>query len=105
MNPALRIAIIGSGAVGSYYGGRLAEAGHNVHFLMRRDYLAVRQSGLTVSSPDGDFILTQPLVFQTSPEIGPVDWVICALKTTSIEDARTLIGPCMGEKTRILALM
>jgi 2-dehydropantoate 2-reductase len=86
-----RIAIIGSGAVGSYYGGRLAEAGHSVHFLMRRDYQAVRQRGLVVTSPDGDFVLPRPLVFQTSADIGPVDWVICALKTTSIEDARSLI--------------
>jgi 2-dehydropantoate 2-reductase len=105
MSRPQRIAIIGSGAVGSYYGGRLAEAGHDVSFLMRRDYLAVRKGGLIVTSPDGNFILARPQVFQTSLEIGPADWVLCALKTTSIEEARALIQPCLGEKTRIMALM
>ena len=76
-----RIAIIGAGAVGSYYGARLAEAGHDVSFLLRRDYAAVRNGGLRITSPDGDFILPAPNVAQRSEEIGPVDWVICALKS------------------------
>jgi len=105
MNKVHTIAIIGSGAVGCYYGGRLAEAGHDVNFLMRRDYNAVRTGGLNVTSPDGDFTLTNPKVYQNSEEIGPVDWVICALKATSIEDARELIRPCVSVNTRILVLM
>jgi len=105
MNERQTIAVIGSGAVGSYYGGRLAESGHDVHFLVRRDYHAVTASGLKVTSPDGDFILTHPGVAQTSTEIGPVDWVICALKATSITDARKLIEPCIKATTRILVLM
>ena len=56
------IAVIGAGAVGGYYGGRLAEAGHDVRFLVRRDYHAVTASGLNVTSPDGDFLLTHPSV-------------------------------------------
>ncbi|RPJ62821.1 MAG: 2-dehydropantoate 2-reductase, partial [Dehalococcoidia bacterium] len=100
-----KIAVIGSGAVGSYYGGRLAEAGHDVHFLVRRDYHAVRSSGLNVASPDGNFILTQPKVANTSAEIGPVDWVICALKSSSIDEAQHLVRPCIGPQTRILVLM
>ncbi|TAJ21581.1 MAG: 2-dehydropantoate 2-reductase, partial [Dehalococcoidia bacterium] len=52
-----RVAIIGSGAVGCYYGARLAEAGHEVHFLMRRDYEAVASGGLHVVSKDGDIHL------------------------------------------------
>ncbi len=100
-----RVAVIGAGAVGGYYGGRLAEAGHDVRFLMRRDYHAVRTSGLKVTSPDGDFTLTTPKVTLRSDEIGPVEWVICALKATSIEDARELMQPCMATNTRILVLM
>lgn len=99
------VAVIGAGAVGSYYGARLAQAGHEVHFVMRRDYEAVREHGLIVYSKDGDFRLDAPLVHQESTEVGPVDWVLCALKSTAIEEARTLIEPCVGDGTRILLLM
>ena len=99
------IAVIGAGAVGSYYGARLAEAGHDVKFLMRRDYQAVRMNGLKVTSPDGDFTLTNPRIFVNSDQIGPVDWVICALKTTSVEEARELVQPCVTASTRVLVLM
>ena len=97
--------MIGAGAVGSYYGGRLAEAGHDVRFLVRRDYHAVRSSGLNVTSPDGDFLLEHPLVARDSAEIGTADWVICALKSTSIHAAHKLVQPCVRADTRILALM
>jgi len=100
-----RVAIVGSGAVGSYYGARLAQAGHEVHFVMRRDFDAVRERGLTVRSKDGDFHLDAPLVHLAADEVGPVDWVLCALKSTAIEDARGLIAPCLGPDTRILLLM
>ncbi|MCX6007910.1 MAG: 2-dehydropantoate 2-reductase, partial [Chloroflexi bacterium] len=105
MHKQKSIAIIGSGAVGSYYGGRLAEAGHAVHFLVRRDYHVVRASGLNVTSPDGNFALTHPTVAKDSTEIGPVDWVVCALKSTSIADAQQLVAPCIGPHTRVLVLM
>ena len=105
MHPSQSVAIIGSGAVGSYYGGRLAEAGYDVRFLVRRDYHAVSASGLTVTSPDGDFKLDRPSVYKDGAEIGRVDWVICALKATSIADARKLILPCIGSETRIIVLM
>lgn len=99
------IAVIGSGAVGGYYGALLARAGHDVRFLMRRDLEAVRASGLEVRSPRGDFLLKQPRVFANSDEIGPVEWVICSLKATALEEARALVAPCVGPETRILALM
>ena len=100
-----RVAVIGSGAVGSYYGARLAQAGHDVHFLMRRDYQAVATGGLHCTSPQGDFALTSPAIARTPQEIGPVDWVVCALKSTSIEAVPDLVGPCVGPHTRILMLM
>ena len=100
-----RIAVIGAGAVGSYYGARLAQAGHEVHFVLRRDYDAVASGGLTVRSKDGDFRLEHPLVHRTPEEIGPVDWVLVGLKATAIEDARPLIAPLIGDGTRILLLM
>ena len=103
-NP-LSIAIIGSGPVGGCYGARLAEAGHNVQFLMRRDYNAVKTAGLTIFSPDGDLHVQEPQIVTRSNDIGPFDWVICALKATSINDAPALITPCIDENTNILVLM
>ena len=100
-----RIAVIGSGALGTYYGARLAEAGHDVHFLMRRDYHAIRSGGLHVTSPEGDLTLTHPNIYRSSTEIGPVDWIICALKSTSIDEAQKLLAPCIDKNTRILVLM
>ncbi len=100
-----RVAVVGSGAVGCYYGARLAEAGHDVHFLMRRDYEAVRASGLRIESKDGDLHLEHPHVARDAAGIGVADWVICALKATAIEEARALVEPCIGPSTRILVLM
>ena len=99
------IAVIGAGAVGGYYGARLAQSGHDVRFLMRKDLAAVREHGLRVFSKDGDFELPAVLAFASPEEIGPVDWVICSLKATAIEDARRLVSPCVGLRTRIVALM
>ena len=100
-----RVAVIGAGAVGSYYGARLAEAGHEVHFLLRSDYEAVAANGLHVESIDGDIDLERPLIARSSDAIGHVDWVVCALKATALERARELVAPCVGPETRILALM
>ncbi|MQA00075.1 MAG: 2-dehydropantoate 2-reductase [Dehalococcoidia bacterium] len=100
-----RVAIIGAGAVGCYYGARLAEAGHEVHFVLRREYDAVAARGLHVHSKDGDFHLARPLIARSAAEVGPVDWVLCALKATALEEARELLAPCVGSGTRVLALM
>ncbi len=98
------IAVIGAGAVGCFYGARLARAGHRVSFLMRSDYETVRREGLTVRSIWGDFHL-QAEVYNRAEEIGPVDLVICALKTTVLDQAQPLLAPVVGPATRILALM
>jgi 2-dehydropantoate 2-reductase len=99
------IAVIGSGAVGGYYGGRLAQHGHDVRFLLRTGLAAVRERGLQVFSKDGDFHLREVAAFATPGEIGPVDWVVCSLKATAIDEARHLVDPCIGPHTRIVALM
>lgn len=99
------IAVIGSGAVGGYYGARLAQAGHDVRFLLRSDLEAVRERGLQVFSPDGDFYLPAPTVAASPVELGCVDWVICSLKATALEQARELVAPCLGPNTRVVALM
>lgn len=105
-NPRVtRIAVVGAGAVGGYYGARLAQAGHDVRFLLRRDLDAVRANGLQIFSPDGDFHLTDVNVAASPAELGVVDWVICSLKTTALGAARALVAPSIGPNTRILALM
>ena len=100
----MRIAVIGSGAVGCLYGARLAQSGHDVRFLMRRDLEAVRANGLTIKSCDGDFHIAAQ-AFGSSAEIGEVDLVLCALKATSMDVAESLIRPCVGPETGIVAMI
>ncbi len=99
------VAVIGAGAVGSYYGARLAQAGHDVRFLLRRDYEAVAERGLRIESHHGDFVLERPTIARDPSAIGPVDWVLCGLKTTSFDDAPALIRPCLGPGTSVLAIV
>lgn len=100
-----KVAVIGAGAVGLYYGARLAQAGGEVHFLARRDFDALKSGKLKVESRDGDFSIEKPLVHSSSAEIGPADWVICALKATAADAARELIKPVTDGGTRLLVLM
>lgn len=100
----MRIAIIGSGAVGCFYGARLAQCGHEVRFLMRRDLEAVRQRGLEIHSCDGNFRI-DAMAFGDPAEIGEVDLVLCALKATAIDAAPGLIRPCVGKSTRIVVMI
>lgn len=97
-------AIIGAGAVGSYYGGRLAQAGHDVRFLLRSDYDLVKAKGLRVQSIDGDFVLPKVTCARTSAEIGPVDVVIVAWKATSNGLFKEVISPLLHKETIIVTL-
>lgn len=101
-----KIAVVGSGAIGCYYGARLARAGENVHFLMRGDLAAVRKRGLTVTIPDGQFHLdpAQLHTAATSEEIGPCDLVLVALKTTANAAFRDLITPLLHDGTALVTL-
>lgn len=99
-----KFAVIGAGAVGSYYGGRLAEAGFEVSFLLRSDYQVVREKGLRVSSVAGDFFLSEVQVAKTSEEIGPVDVVIVAWKTTANAQFEKILRPLVRKNTVILTL-
>ena len=103
-----QVAVVGAGAVGSYFGMRLAEAGHDVRFLMRRDYDAVKSGGLHLTSHLGDLSLDAPTVERTPENLaahGPVDWVLVGLKATAIPDIPKLLGPLLSHDTRVLAIM
>ena len=99
----MKIAVVGCGAVGSYYGAKLAQAGQEVHFLLRTDYEAVRRQGVMIRSPEGDFQV-QPQCAQRPEEIGPVDLVLIGLKTTANEAFAKLLPPLVGASTAVITL-
>lgn len=101
-----KIAIVGAGAVGGYYGARLAQHGHDVHFLLRGDYEAVKRNGLVVESCDGDFALSPETVrVYNDPRAMPTaDLVVVTLKSTANDQFESLISPLLREGTEILTL-
>ncbi len=104
MNAAPKtIAIVGAGALGSYYGAKLARQGVEVRFLMRADLEAVRRDGLTVREKGEEWHLPVQ-AFGSTEEIGPVDLVVIGLKTTANGDLERLIPPLLHEKTLLLTL-
>ena len=100
----MRIAIVGAGALGLYYGSMLQRSGEEVHFLLRRDFEAIRQSGLQVYSINGDFHLDRVAAHQRPESIGPVDLVLVGLKTFANAAMTGLIEPLLAEDTAILTL-
>jgi 2-dehydropantoate 2-reductase len=99
-----RIAVVGSGAVGGYYGGMLVQGGHDVHFLMRSDLQAVRERGLTILTKGQEVRLPKVNAAGSTEEIGPVDLVLIALKTTANAELRHLLSPLLGPDTTLLTL-
>ncbi len=101
---APRVAIVGAGAVGAYYGAKLAKAGVDVHFLFRSNLEHVRRHGIQIRSHDGDFHLPQVQAHGATKEIGPCDWVVIALKATANSILPQLLPPLLKADTRILTL-
>jgi 2-dehydropantoate 2-reductase len=89
--------------VGSFYGAKLARAGHEVHFLLRSDYEVVRRQGVFIHSPEGDFQV-QPQCARRGEEIGPAELVLIGLKTTANEQFAKLLPPLVGSGTTVLTL-
>lgn len=100
----MKYAIIGTGAVGGYYGGRLAHAGNEVHFLLHSDYDYVREHGLQVDSCDGSFHLDAPNIYHTTADMPKVDVVIVALKTTRNHMLKELLPPLLHPETLVLLI-
>jgi 2-dehydropantoate 2-reductase len=101
---SMKIAIVGSGALGLYYGALLQRGGHEVHFLLRKDYDAIMGSGLRVHSINGDFYLPSISGHNTSDTIGKVDLVVVGVKTLANSGLFDLIKPMIGADTQILTL-
>lgn len=102
----MRIAIFGAGGVGGYFGGRLAQSGHEVVFIARGEHLrALRSRGLRVDSVKGDFILPTVAASDRPAEVGAVDVVILAVKTWQVQQAAQAMRPLVGDDTVVLPLM
>jgi 2-dehydropantoate 2-reductase len=100
-----KIAIVGPGAIGSYYGVRLAQSGQDVHFLMRSDLDAVRKSGrIRVQVPAGEIVVEAPKVYGAPEDIGPCDLVVIALKTTANGVFEKLVRPLLHKDTVLVTL-
>ncbi len=102
--PKFRIAIVGGGAIGLYYGGKLAQFGRDVHFLLRADYEVVRKKGLRLRSKTENIHVAKVNAYRSTAEIGVCDLVIVAVKTTANPELPALLAPLLGEKTIILTL-
>lgn len=98
----MKIAILGAGALGCYYGASLAEAGHDVTFIMRSAYDTVAEQGLHIHSIFGDIHLPRPHIARTPQECGPADLVIVCWKTTCNPLLAEALPPLLHEGTRVL---
>jgi len=99
----VKIAVVGCGAVGSYYGACLTRAGADVHFLLRSDYEAVRTHGVRIHSVHGDFV-AHPRAARHPDEIGPCDAVLIGLKTTANDQFGALLPALTGPDTMLVTL-
>ena len=100
----MKIAIIGSGALGLYYGALLQRSGQDVHFLLRRDFEAITTHGLKVYSINGDFELPKVHGYRRPEEIGEADLVLVGIKTFANDSYAELVRPLLGRDTAILTL-
>jgi 2-dehydropantoate 2-reductase len=100
------IAVIGAGAVGGYYGSRLAQHGHNVHLLTRADCNHIRRNGINIHSHDGDFSLTPDQIhaYDDPRQMPKADLILITLKTTANDYLHDLVAPILKPDTIILTL-
>lgn len=102
---SMRIGVMAAGAVGGYFGGRLAAAGHEVVFFARGANLAaLRRNGLKIESVKGDLTLPRVDVTDDPKTVAPVDIVLFAVKLWDSENAGELIRPIVGPGTRVITL-
>lgn len=101
----MRIVVFGSGGVGGYFGGRLAQAGEDVWFIARGAHLAaLRERGLRVSSIAGDFTVNPVRATNDPATAGPADVVILAVKAWQVPEAARAMRPLIGPETFVVPL-
>ena len=102
----MRIAVVGVGGVGGYFGGRLAQAGADVIFIARGDNLAaLREQGLRIESIIGDAFVAPVQATDDPAQAGPVDMVLVATKTWQLDEAIDLMRPLIGPETGVVPLL
>ncbi len=101
----MRIAVFGTGGVGGYFGGRLAQAGEEVVFIARGAHLqAICEQGLRVDSLKGDFTIHPAQATSDPGEIGRVDYVLVGVKAWQVPEAARALAPLVGEGTAVIPL-
>jgi 2-dehydropantoate 2-reductase len=102
----MKIAIVGLGAVGGYFGGKLAQSKHDIIFIARGKHLeAIRENGLYIETEEGDFVARPSLATDNPAAAGTVDLVLLATKTWQIHEAAEQMKAMVGENTLILPLL
>ena len=105
MNPSPRIGIIGSGAIGGFYGLMLARAGFDVHFLLRSEFAAVASQGLQVNSAvHGNLHLDNVQAYQSAADMPPCDWLLIGAKTTSNAELAPLISQAAAPGAKVVLM-
>jgi len=101
----MRIAVVGAGGVGGYFGGRLAQAGHDVTFIARGQHMeAMLRDGLRVESINGDFSVFPVQATDDPQHVGAVDLVVIGVKAWQIPETAARLGPMLGPQTLVLPL-
>lgn len=100
----MKYAVVGTGAIGGYYGAKLAHAGMDVHFLIHRDFNYVASHGLKVNSPDGSFLLAPINAYRDTKEMPRCDVVLVCLKSVNNYLLPTLLPPILKANTLIILM-
>ena len=100
----MRYAVVGAGAIGGYYGAKLAYSGQEVHFLLHSDYQYVKERGFQVDSCDGSFHLPQVNVYQHAEDMPQCDVVIVGLKTINNHLLPQLLPPLLHQRTAVVLI-
>ena len=100
----MRYGIIGTGAIGGYYGARLAQSGQEVHFLLRSDYDYVKEHGLQVDSCNGSFHLDNPHIYNNSSDMPVCQVVLVCLKSINNQKLKELLPPLLDKDTLVVLI-
>lgn len=102
----MRVLIVGAGAIGGYFGGRMLQAGRDITFLVRpRRASELAAVGLVIKSPNGDVTLKNPPVVQADTIKDKFDAVLLSCKAYDLDDAIKSFAPAVGERTTIIPLL
>jgi 2-dehydropantoate 2-reductase len=102
----MRVLIVGAGAIGGYFGGRMLQAGRDITFLVRpRRASELAAVGLVIKSPNGDVTLKNPPVVQADTIKDKFDAVLLSCKAHDLDDAIKSFAPAVGERTAIIPLL